>query len=307
MTLGEHLEELRGRMFMALGGYAILLVIAFFYGDTVVSYFCLPLIKALAENDINTQLIVDEAGEGFSVFLQISMISAAAVGAPWIVYQIWQFVAAGLYPHERKYVSKFLPVSIALLISGMLFVYFLILPWTLSFLIKFNNGFQVPTGFVDPERVPAAVATTDRPKIPVFQGNPETAAPGDYWYDAKQKRLKFYIENQVRIIPVNSNNLIATEIKLSTYIDLVMMWLLIFGVSFQLPLVVLAVERIGVVPLQTLKDARRYVYLILSVAAAVITPGGDIPSMLGLTLPLIGLYELGIWMARLKPKTASPV
>jgi sec-independent protein translocase protein TatC len=306
MTLGDHLEELRGRMFLALGGYAVLLVLAFFFGDTVVSYFCLPLIRALGENDINTQLIVDEAGEGFTVFIQISMISAAAVGAPWIAYQLWQFVAVGLYPHERRYVTKFLPVSIALLVSGMLFVYFLILPWTLSFLVGFNNSFKVPSGFVDPERVPAAVATSGLPKIPILQGNPETAAPGDYWYDAKQKRLKFFVENQVRIIPVNSNNLLATEIKLSTYIELVMTSLIVFGLSFQLPLIVLTVERIGVVPLQALKDARRYVYFILSVAAAVITPGGDIPSMLGLTLPLIGLYELGIWMAKLKPKTVLP-
>lgn len=306
MTLGEHLEELRGRLFLALGGYAVLLVAAFFFGDTVVSYFCLPLVRALDENQINTQLIVDEAGEGFMVFIEISMISAAAIGAPWIAYQIWQFVAAGLYPHERKYVTKFLPLSIALLVAGMLFVYFLILPWTLSFLVGFNNSFKLPGQIYDAEKPPAMVAATDRPKIPMIDGNPPTAAPGDMWYDVKLKRLKFFAENQVRIIPVNSNNLLATEIKLSTYIDLVITSLLIFGVSFQLPLVVLAVERIGVVPLETLKDIRRYVYFVLAIAAAVITPGGDIPSMLGLTIPLIGLYELGIWLAKLKPKTASP-
>jgi len=307
MTLGEHLEELRVRLFLALGGYAILLIAAFFFGDKVVSYFCLPLVQALGEHDINTQLIVDEAGEGFMVFIQISMISAAAVGAPWIVYQIWQFVAAGLYAHERKYVTRYLPLSLTLLVGGMLFVYFLILPWTLSFLVGFNEGFPIPAGFVDAEKPPVWVESSGNPvRIPSFQGNPAQAANGDVWYDAKLRRIKVFMDNQVRTIAVNSNNLIATEIKLSHYIDLVISSLLIFGISFQLPLVVLTIERIGVVPLETLRSIRQYVYFTLAIAAAVITPGGDIPSMLGLTIPLIALYELGIWLAKMKPKTATP-
>ena len=305
MTLGEHLEELRGRLFLALGGYVILLIAAFFYGDTVVSYFCLPLVRALGENGVNTQLIVDEAGEGFMVFIQISMISAAAVGAPWIAYQIWQFIAAGLYPHERKYVNKFLPLSIGLLISGMLFVYFLILPWTLTFLVGFNNSFKLPGGFVTEEVAPVAVARTNLPTIPTFEGNPKEAAEGTIWYDSKLKRLKVFLNAQVNVISVQGNNLLATEIKLSTYIDLVITSLLIFGVSFQLPIVVLTVERVGIVPIESLRAARQYVYFALAIASAVITPGGDIPSMLGLTVPLIALYEFGIWLASLKPKTAA--
>lgn len=306
MTLGEHLEELRVRLFLALGGYAILLIAAFFFGDTVVAYFCLPLIRALSENNLSTQLITDEAGEGFMVFIQISMISAAAVGAPWIAYQIWQFIAAGLYPHERKYVTKFLPLSITLLIAGMLFVYFLILPWTLSFLIKFSTGIELPSGFVVDEKPPALVAVSPHSKITIFDGNPAHAANGDLWYDAKMKRMKVFLDGQVRNISISGNNLLATEIKLSHYIDLVIASLLIFGISFQLPLVVLLIERIGVVPLETLKSVRQYVYFALAIAAAIITPGGDIPSMLGLTIPLIMLYELGIWLAKMQPKRAMP-
>lgn len=303
MTLGEHLEELRSRLFLALGGYILLLITAFFFGDTVVAYFCLPLIRALSENDLNTQLIVDEAGEGFMVFIKISMISAAAVGAPWIAYQVWQFIAAGLYPHERKYVRRFLPLSITLLIAGMLFVYFLILPWTLSFLVGFSTDIALPQGFIQEEKAPTLVASTNLPKVPVIEGNPPAAALGDMWYDARMKRLKVFLDGQVRIIQFNGNNLLATEIKLSTYIELVIMSLLIFGISFQLPLVVLAIERLGIVPLESLKAGRQYVYFGLAILSAVITPGGDIFSMLGLTLPLIGLYELGIWLAKLKPKT----
>ena len=74
--------------------------------------------------------------------------------------------------------------------------------------------------------------------------------------------------------------------------------LLIFGVSFQLPLAVLALERVGIVQIDALRAGRRYVYFGMGIGAAVITPGGDIPTMLLLTVPLIGLYELGIWLAR---------
>lgn len=305
MTLGEHLEELRVRLFLALGGYILLLIGAFFFGDTVVAYFCLPLIRALGENNLSTQLIVDEAGEGFMVFLQITMISAAAIGAPWIAYQVWLFVAAGLYPHERKYVTKFLPLSIILLIAGMLFVYFLILPWTLSFLVGFSTDIQLPSGFIQDEKPPALVTTSDNLRVKIYDGNPAEAANGDLWYDSKLKRFKVFLDGQVRNISLSGNNLLATEIKLSHYIDLVIASLLIFGISFQLPLVVLTIARIGVVPIETLKNIRQYVYFTLAILAAVVTPGGDIPSMLGLTVPLILLYELGIWLASMQPKEAK--
>ena len=308
MTLGEHLEELRGRLVLALGGYLVLLVAAFFFGDTVVAWFCLPLIRVLAESGVNTQVVADEAGEGFAVFLRISMISAAAAAAPWVAWQGWQFVAAGLYPHERRHVNRLVPLSLTLLVSGMLFVYFLILPWTLGFLVGFNNEFPLPRGFADTAPVPALAApggAAGGPTVPVVDGNPPHAAPGAMWYDARMKRLKVFINGQVGVIAVQGNNLIATEIKLSTYVELVIASLLIFGISFQLPLAVVAAERIGVAPLASLRSARRYVYFALAVAAAVITPGGDVTAMLGLTAPLIILYELGIRLASWKPRTAA--
>jgi sec-independent protein translocase protein TatC len=307
MSLGEHLEELRGRLVLALAGYLVLLVAAFFFGDTVVGWFCLPLIRVLAERGVNTQVVADEAGEGFAVFLRISMISAAVAAAPWVAYQGWRFVAAGLYPHERRHVNRLVPLSLTLLVSGMLFVYFLILPWTLGFLVGFNNDFPLPRGFADTSPVPALAppGATNGPTVPVVDGNPPQAAPGSMWYDARMKRLKFFVNGQVGVIAVQGNNLVATEIKLSTYVELVIASLLIFGISFQLPLAVVAAERIGVAPLSSLRSARRYVYFALAVAAAVITPGGDVTAMLGLTAPLIALYELGIRLASLKPRATA--
>jgi Sec-independent protein secretion pathway component TatC len=235
------------------------------------------------------------------VYIKISMISAAALAAPWVLYQAWQFVAAGLYPKERKYVTRYLPLSIALLIGGMLFVYFLVLPWTLDFLI----GFTVDIVPVQVDQSPTPELIEGKGGIPVIQGNPKQAFEGMIWIDSNRNQLKLFLKGKVRVLSLRSDNLLAPEITLADYIDMVVTMLIVFGLSFQLPLVVLTLERIGIVELDTLKSSRRYVYFILAIAAAVITPGGDIPTMLLLTAPLCGLYELGIWLARVGKKRAD--
>lgn len=304
MTIGDHLEELRRRFVWALIGYGLVLTACLFYGDQVVAAFCQPLVEVLDKKGINSQLVIDEVGEGFMVFIQISMISAAAIASPWIAWQIWGFVAAGLFPHERKYVTKFLPVSISLMVGGMLFMYFFVLPWTLEFLVDFTVG--IPAMGQGGSGAPALVESSGRLNIPIFKGNPEQAANGDLWFDTERNQMKILVNGLVRVISIRSENLIAPEIKLSTYIDMVVSMLLIFGLSFQLPLVVLAVVRIGIVELDSLKKARQIVYFILVILAAVITPGGDIPTMLMLAAPLCGLYELGLWLAKpIKPKPAA--
>ena len=302
MTVGEHLEDLRRRLFLALIGYVAVLVVCFLYGEQVISLFCAPLVEVLERRDINPQLVFDEVGEGFMVFIQISMISAAAIASPWILYQLWQFIAAGLYPNERKYITRYLPLSIGLLIGGLLFVYFMVLPWTLDFLIKFGTDIPAMRRGGGDITVPVLIEKVGQANVPVFNGNPPQAANGDLWIDSTRGQLKMMYGGHVRVIAIRSEKLLAAEIKLSTYIDMVVTMLLIFGLSFQLPLVVLTLERIGIVEMETLKSARRYVYFILAIASAVITPGGDIPTMLLLTIPLCGLYELGIWLAKLGKK-----
>jgi sec-independent protein translocase protein TatC len=309
MTIGEHLEELRSRLMYGLIGFSVALVFCLVFAKShVVPAFCRPLVNALVAEDINPQLIVDELGEGFMVYITISLISAAAISSPWFLYQLWQFVAAGLYPNERKYVTRYLPVSIVLLISGMLFVYFLVLPWTIEFFLEFNGGFELPhvapvAAVVDP--APAAAAATPPPagglqvaEIPQFRGDPPKVSEGHIWIDSDEGKLKLFFGGKVRVIGINSPNLIAQEYKLAHYIDLVVAMLLTFGLSFQLPLVVLALERIGIVEVAALRAGRRYVYFAMVVIAAIITPGDVVTATVALIVPLIGLYELGIWLAR---------
>ena len=133
MSVGEHLEELRRRLIIALAGFAITLIVCLFFGDRVLTAFCWPLFQTLSEMDLNPQIHYDELGEGFLVWLRVNVITAVAISSPWLVYQLWQFVAAGLYPRERKHVTRYAPLSIILLIAGMVFVYFLVLPWSIQF------------------------------------------------------------------------------------------------------------------------------------------------------------------------------
>ena len=92
------------------------------------------------------------------------------------------------------------------------------------------------------------------------------------------------------------------------YIDLATMFMLVFGISFQLPLVILALVSVGIVQIDWLREKRRIVYLILTIIAAVIAPGDIVTSMLSLLFPLIILYELGILLAQwsLHKRSASP-
>jgi sec-independent protein translocase protein TatC len=297
MTVGEHLEELRWRMVLALIGFALVLGVCLFFGTEVLSAFCAPLVNTLAKHDINPQVVTDEVGEGFMTFIEISVICATALASPWILYQLWQFVAAGLYPKERKYVTRYLPLSIGLLISGMLFVYFLVLPWTLEFFITFSAGIPLTlrTG------APVSTQPTTQPalQVPIVSGAPKNSPDGYLVFDKSDGRLKLFINGEPRVIAINSNQLIAPEIKLSTYIDLVVGMLITFALSFQLPLVVLALERIGIIEIAALQNARRYVYFGMSILAAAITPGDVITATVALIFPLCALYELGIWLAKM--------
>ena len=107
------------------------------------------------------------------------------------------------------------------------------------------------------------------------------------------------VTNSIRF---TAEKLLAPDITLSEYIDLVIGMLLTFAVSFQLPLVVLALARIGIIQVEQLRGFRKVVYLIMAVLAAAITPGDVITATMALMVPLCFLYELGIWLASRVPK-----
>jgi sec-independent protein translocase protein TatC len=297
MSVGDHLEELRRRVMFALVGLIVAFIFCLIFADRVIAIFCLPLIRELRDAGLNTQFIFTQMTDPFMVYLKIAMISAAVLASPWIFWQLWQFVAAGLYPHERKYVTRYLPLSLGLLVAGMLLVYFVILKFALRFLILFGIGLRLPVGLAPPEvlvppgDVPAVVSLVD-----VLAGDPPQPQLGQVWFNTVEQRLKIRLADSVRTLAFMSENLMAPMPTLPEYISLVLMLLLAFGLSFQLPIVVMVLGRVGIVEIEAMKAGRKYVYFALAIASAVVTPAEPF-SMVGMMLPLIVLYEFGIWLA----------
>lgn len=296
MTIGEHLEELRWRLILGLLGFAVAIFGVVAFTEKVIVFFCAPLFTQLLKHHINTQIYYREITEVFMTYLKIWLISAAAIAGPWFLYQMWQFVAAGLYPKERKIVTKYIPLSIGLLLAGFVFVYLVVLPLTISFFLEFSSGFAVPS--VIPIGTPVADGTYIPAIFPVLGGDPAHPHDGEVWINKTQQRLKAYVSGELRSIPFGPENLLQPMLTISEYIDWVLTFMIIFGLSFQLPLVVLTLVSIGVVEIDFLKKQRRIVYFVMAVAAAFLAPGEIVTSMLSLLIPLIILYEFGLWLAQ---------
>jgi sec-independent protein translocase protein TatC len=81
--------------------------------------------------------------ETFMIFFMVCMVTGLVVASPWVFYQVWTFIAAGLYRHERYYVMKFLPFSLGLFLGGVMLCFFYVLPFTLKFLLDFNVWLDV--------------------------------------------------------------------------------------------------------------------------------------------------------------------
>ena len=310
MSVGDHLEELRGHLIKALVG-----VFVSFFGCLLIAkqhllpFVAGPLIEALERNEVSPQLYQTGVADPFMVYLRLSMIGAFVLAGPWVIYQAWKFVAAGLYAKERKMVTRYLPMSLVLFACGIAFVWWLILPLTLRFFLMFSATIPLPRNYGDVPKVPAAEVQVQQ--IVQVAGDPEPKVPFQYWFDTTTQRLKMYVPNlsdptqegHVRVIPFGSENLVAPIITLPDYVSLVMVLLVVFGLSFQLPIVVMALVKTGLIPAQTMREQRRIVYFAIVFAACAITPGDVITATLGLIGPMILLFEIGIWLGdRGKPQ-----
>ncbi len=236
-------------------------------------------------------------------YLKIWLISAFAIAGPWMLYQIWQFVAAGLYPKERKVVTKYIPLSIALLFSGFVFVYVVVLPITIGFFLEFSSSFPIPS--IGQTGMPIEPGAYKPTLFPVLAGDPIHPKDGEIWINKTEQRLKIYMDGEFHSVPFGPANLLQPNLTISEYVDWVLTFMIIFGLSFQLPLVVLTLVSIGVVEVEFLKKQRKIVYFVMAVAAAFIAPGDIVISMLSLLIPLVILYEFGLWLAifnRRKPE-----
>lgn len=168
MSLGDHLEELRTRLLYALAGLAVGVIIGFCFSRYVIIFMERPYLKVIAAKagtivtDPNETVRKTDTGktsadksipppdrllqtlapaDGFISYVKIATITGLLLSSPWVFYHIWMFIAAGLYPHEKKYVYYAAPFSAILFVCGALFFIIVVAPLTLGFLITFNERF----------------------------------------------------------------------------------------------------------------------------------------------------------------------
>jgi sec-independent protein translocase protein TatC len=192
------------------------------------------------EDDPRVRIIGLSVQEPFVVYMKAAFVLGAVLASPFIFYFIWQFIAAGLYPHEQRYIHIFLPFSLALFLVGAALAFFVVFRFVLAFLLTFNEWMRI-----DPD-----------PRITDW--------------------LTF-----VLVLPLG------------------------FGISFQLPLVMLFLERIGIFTTKTYLSNWKISVLVICFIAMVLTPS-DPYSMALMAIPLIGLFFFGVLLCKWMPRRTTP-
>ena len=139
MSLGDHLEELRSRIILALAGLVIGTVICLFFGPKIIALVQKPYNDLMPDRPLSALAPAD----AFVGYMKISLIAGLIISSPWVFYQLWMFVSAGLYPKETRYVKLAVPFSAALFVGGALFFLFVVAPISLRFFLKFGELIRV--------------------------------------------------------------------------------------------------------------------------------------------------------------------
>ncbi len=174
--------------------------------------------------------------EPFMIWMKAAIIAGFVLGSPGVFWHLWGFIAAGLYPHERRYVYFFLPFSVGLFLSGAALAFFVVFHFVIVFLLKFNESMGI-----------------------------------------------------------------GTTPRLTEYVSFALMLPLGFGIAFQLPLAMFVIERLGIVDIKWYLSNWRIAVAVITVISMILTPA-EVISMLGMMIPLIGLYFLGIALCKWVPR-----
>ncbi|MEM1424475.1 MAG: twin-arginine translocase subunit TatC [Planctomycetota bacterium] len=300
MSFGDHLDELRRRIVLVLVAIVPLFVGAMFVSSGVLEFLLEPLRDALQRGGQPQSILATSPLEPFIAYLKVAFVLTLLVGTPWVLLQAWLFVAPGLYLRERRFVYFLIPLSTALTSLGMVFLYKVLLPISLYFLITFNAALiDRPTGEAE---VPADAAIVT---LPLLDGAPAPSAieggavpPGSVYYNERTGQVQFVRpDGSVGTIPVRGEGLIAQEYRLGEYVGLVFTLAIVFALASQLPVVMLLLSWVGLLEVGFASRYRRHVGFGCAVAGAVLTPQDPI-SMVAMGAALYLLYEFGLLLMR---------
>jgi sec-independent protein translocase protein TatC len=161
--LMEHLAELRTRILYAMGAFVVCFLIGYVIWQPIFTFLARPMCQVLAERGQECQLILVKMQEGFFVAIRIAMWGGFIMAFPIIAYQLWRFVAPGLYRSERNAFLPFLAASPVMFFIGGAFAYYIILPFAFEFFLGFQDS--VATASEGQSTAPVGV---------VFQGSMES-------------------------------------------------------------------------------------------------------------------------------------
>jgi sec-independent protein translocase protein TatC len=223
-----HLIELRDRLMRAAASVIICFLALVYWAPDIYSLLADPLISALP---VGTSMIATDVTAPFFVPMKVTMMAAFVIALPYVLYQVWAFIAPGLYEHEKKLAVPIILSSFLLFLLGMAFAYFFVFPAVFKFVAAYTpSGVQM-----------------------------------------------------------------ATDID--KYLSFVLTLFIVFGLSFETPVVEMVLVRLGIVSIKKLREFRPYFIVIAFVIAAIVTPP-DVISQFMLAVPMILLYEFGILMSR---------
>jgi sec-independent protein translocase protein TatC len=137
MSFLEHLDELRKRIVRALLGVVIGVVASFAFITPIVNFILTPTRKVLPAG---SRMIYTQPGEAFGLYIQVSLIVGVVVAAPWIMWQVWLFIAPGLYANEKKLAIPFVALSTAGFVIGTLVNHYITFPFMMTFFASFNTA-----------------------------------------------------------------------------------------------------------------------------------------------------------------------
>ncbi len=233
MSLVEHLEELRWRIFKLLIAIVIGSTIAFIFRSWLIKFLEAPLPDTANVLGLKTghPLVVTSLTEGVTTYLLISIVAGIILALPVLLYQTWAFIAPGLYDHEKKDAVPFIFIGLVLFVMGISLGY-LVLRYPIQWLVAFAADSFTP------------LVTAD------------------------------------------------------SYFTFVAVFILVFGLIFELPLVLTFLAKVGIVSQKTLQKKRSVAHIGMWVAATFATPGADIYSPIILGVAMSILYELTIIFIR---------
>jgi sec-independent protein translocase protein TatC len=137
MSFFEHLAELRTRLINSLLAIGAGMVLGLLASQKVINFISMPMMAALRSAHLDDHMIYTSPVGYIAAYINLGLYLGIVLAMPYVLYQLWLFVAPGLYKHERRAVSAFVVSSTALFICGIAFAYFVMVPQVLQFLVDF--------------------------------------------------------------------------------------------------------------------------------------------------------------------------